>query len=730
MQNLAIASTLITHEYPSALLSANAFDGTGPNLLCEEIPQEWVGKLLDTSPEYAQWIRLASLRILMSPLGWKLMSPPGGVSADIIKLIGLPNFNEVVTTHGPGVARSATLAIMEKLEPLLPSPIVFGDKLQRNLNDLGKIVGLNETEEAVLGLAILFHVEPAIILVEDFLGMDLPAHAIPGIFATALGISPLEVKQALSGSSRLNTSGLLTLDASNGSTCISLHLDLISKSFATKMGNGEPISEVFGSMIRKASSCELTKDDYPHIDTQIELAIACLKAGAQGLGKAPTILLWGPAGVGKTSLARLLAEQAQLNASEIPETNENHTPMSPLRRARATRFAQALFKHNAREVLILDECEEIILAQSPDSDETITKSWINQFIENPSAPPTIFIANAINWDAATLRRFDLCIEVPIPPRPQRIRIIEDVCGGALSARTIQSIADERDLPPAIIAKAGRIARQTSESGTLPASIEETTLLVLNQHQAASGRRPIVVPEENGMGSGFDPRFSRTSHDLSQLRMGLLETRSARILADGPPGTGKTSLGKWLADALGQPLMRLKGSDLLDKYVGGVEQKTRAAFETAQRDGALLQIDEIETFIQDRGRAEHHWQISQVNEFLTSLDTFEGIFIATTNHAKGLDPACQRRFDLRIQFDYPDRETLRELYDQLATLLCLESPAASDYLHLDEIGRLTPGDFATARRRSRLIPIRSHADLLIQLRACAEWKPGSSRRIGF
>lgn len=319
MTNVAFASNLFSQESSSPRKEVDGVDSATPQLQVEDAPLELHARLLDYSSDYAQWIRLISLRVMTSSLGWKIMSSPGiAPGADLASMAGLLNLNEIVTTQGAALARTAVMTILQNIESSLPCPIIFSEKLNSNLAELGKMVGLNAIEEAVLGLAILFHAEPAVMAIEEFLGLDVQANAVPGVFASALGISIAEVKQAFSSSSRLSSSGLLSLDINNNSTCLSLHLDFISKSFASRMLHGEPISKVFGSMVRPAPTSSLNLEDYDHIEEGLNLAIACLKNWSPASNEPMTILFYGPAGSGKTSLARLLAQYSDFHANEIP----------------------------------------------------------------------------------------------------------------------------------------------------------------------------------------------------------------------------------------------------------------------------------------------------------------------------------------------------------------------------------------------------------------------------
>ena len=81
----------------------------------------------------------------------------------------------------------------------------------------------------------------------------------------------------------------------------------------------------------------------------------------------------------------------------------------------------------------------------------------------------------------------------------------------------------------------------------------------------------------------------------------------------------------------------------------MRQNIAKAFSEAEQKGAILVLDEVDSFLQDRSGAYHSWEVTQVNEMLTQMESFQGIFIATTNFMTNLDKASIRRFDMKIEF---------------------------------------------------------------------------------
>ena len=86
-------------------------------------------------------------------------------------------------------------------------------------------------------------------------------------------------------------------------------------------------------------------------------------------------------------------------------------------------------------------------------------------------------------------------------------------------------------------------------------------------------------------------------------------------------------------------------------MGEAEKNIRAAFEYSEESGSLLVIDEIDTFLFPRNQARQSRELSQVKEFLTSLESYQGLFIGTTNILERLDPAVLRRFHHKVELRY-------------------------------------------------------------------------------
>ena len=131
------------------------------------------------------------------------------------------------------------------------------------------------------------------------------------------------------------------------------------------------------------------------------------------------------------------------------------------------------------------------------------------------------------------------------------------------------------------------------------------------------------------------------------------------------------------------------------WVGETEKNIAESFQQAETERAILLIDEVEGFLQDRRAARYSWEVTGVNEMLTWMESFPGVFIASTNLRDNLDQAALRRFDLKIKFDYLLPRQSQALLESYCNILYLDTPNDALAVRLGQLNNVTPGDFAAS-----------------------------------
>lgn len=130
--------------------------------------------------------------------------------------------------------------------------------------------------------------------------------------------------------------------------------------------------------------------------------------------------------------------------------------------------------------------------------------------------------------------------------------------------------------------------------------------------------------------------------------------TTRMLLHGPSGTGKTSVAKAIATAVGLPFVLARISELKDSYVGETEKKIDKLFKTAASSPCVLCLDEIDSIGSSRfsgGKsAADKMSASAVSAMLMALDAteeMETILVCTTNALGELDRALVRRLGAQV-----------------------------------------------------------------------------------
>ena len=157
------------------------------------------------------------------------------------------------------------------------------------------------------------------------------------------------------------------------------------------------------------------------------------------------------------------------------------------------------------------------------------------------------------------------------------------------------------------------------------------------------------------------------------------------------------------------------------------------FEEAQAEGALLLLDEADSFLRSRQRAERSYEVTEVNEMLQGMERFGGLFVCTTNLFDELDEAALRRFTFKVRFK-PLAAAQREAMF-VAEALGGDGAAlsAEQRTRLAALDQLAPGDFAAVQRQVEILGTAFEADeFLAQLESEHRVKPGVRQRraIGF
>ena len=181
-----------------------------------------------------------------------------------------------------------------------------------------------------------------------------------------------------------------------------------------------------------------------------------------------------------------------------------------------------------------------------------------------------------------------------------------------------------------------------------------------------------------------------------------------------------------------PFILRRASDILSKWLGESEQNIANMFAEAIQQNAVLIMDEADSFLADRKFATQSWEVTQVNELLTQLEAFNGIFICTTNLMERLDPATLRRFAFKVKFDYLTPSQCWDMFNKELTRLGCDSSIDNELKgKVCNLSKLAPGDFSVANRQFFILdqPITAEALYKVLFEEC-HLKGNPSKAIGF
>lgn len=455
--------------------------------------------------------------------------------------------------------------------------------------------------------------------------------------------------------------------------------------------------ELMQSLLPMSATPKLETSAFIYMEADFQRALNWIQFAHQRQSVGVNILLHGVAGTGKTEFARLLCAQSNSVASELVCVDERGRSATLKERLAGFNIAQIHLKQMQSPVLIVDEAEDIFPARASVlwSDADYSKAWMNRLLEN-NCVPAIWISNNVSEiDPAYLRRFGMTIEFKQPPKLYREQWLRQASQGIpLSEKSIATLASDDKLNVAHIEQIIRVASECNNDQ--PEKIESTVVDMMQRTRKLFGAN--AMPPVSQLCSNYHLDWLNIEgvQDIAALVSALKLKGKGRLCFYGVPGSGKTQLAQYIADQLNKPLHAQRVSDLSSMWVGEAEKNIAKAFEQAQAEGAVLLLDECDSFLKDRAGAERNWQQTQTNEFLQQMERFSGIFIATTNFYDLLDPAILRRFQFKLNFQALTLEQRITVFSFYFPYFAVDNYSRSQLMLMEG---LVPADFALVAEQS-------------------------------
>jgi transitional endoplasmic reticulum ATPase len=168
-----------------------------------------------------------------------------------------------------------------------------------------------------------------------------------------------------------------------------------------------------------------------------------------------------------------------------------------------------------------------------------------------------------------------------------------------------------------------------------------------------------------------------------------------ILLNGPPGTGKTTIAKVIANEANLAFFALQTNEVVSKWVGESEKNLTKLFNAASRSApAVIFIDEVDSIAKNRSEGNAQHADNLLNHLLQLMDGViqrEGVYIiAATNRADLVDPALKRggRLNKTIEVPLPNSQARSKLF-----ALYLSKLPIGGVVNIDALAQATEGKCA-------------------------------------
>lgn len=608
--------------------------------------------------------------------------------------------------------------------------------IYKNIEYLGDFICLNQAEKTLLFFAVLLRFfSPLKKYLSEF-NLESSSHEPFEIeelamltISTMLNIDVNNISKALQPTGKLHQ--ICGLELSDDIICdksidnvfnISRHINHV----LTQVHNNR--DALIAKILQKTSPPKLDISDFPHAAKHVDVLTRFLSGAIAKQEKGVNILIHGKPGTGKTELASSLASAINAKLFSVPCTTRMGGQMERKDRFFAYKLCQSVVSSEDKCIILFDEVEDVFV---DDYSESSGKAWVNSILES-NAVPAIWLTNSIDdIDQAYLRRFDYVLEMPEVTHEVRRVVAERYFGGlSVDSAWIKNLSMQDAISPAQIEKAARVTSLVVDDKT-EFCLEKIAETVLECSANALGGK--LSLSTNSVANSYDLAYLNTSIDVCNMIEGLKTYPKATFCFYGAPGTGKTALAKHMAERLGKKLMVKRASDITSRFIGGSERNIAQMFRQASDENSVLLLDEADTFLFDRRDAKNSWEVSTVNEMLTWMEDFNGIFICTTNLIEKLDQAALRRFAFKVKFDYLKPEQKRKLFKQELLRLNPKFNEVDEAIlrKVETLPSLAPGDFSVvSRQRAVLGRAPSPSDMFDVLQAECIAKGSTSEKIGF
>ena len=458
------------------------------------------------------------------------------------------------------------------------------------------------------------------------------------------------------------------------------------------------------------------------------------------------ILLYGPPGCGKTLLAKVIASESDANMYSIngPEIMNKYYGETEAKLRDI--FKEA--KDNSPSIIFIDEIDAI----APKREEAygdVEKRVVAQLLalmDGLDDRGNVIVLGATNRpdsvDPALRRpgRFDREFEISVPNEDGRLEILEIHTRGM----PISDDIDLKDLSSELYGYTGADIKSLCKEAALKSIrrylpeidletekisskvLQSMQIKLIDFYDAMQDVVPTAMREFyverpkvwwQDVGGLEDNKKALTDNLITAMKepskftkMGIRPPKGALIY--GPPGCGKTLLGRALATETGANMILVRGPEILSKWLGESEKAIREIFRKAKAASPCVIIfDELDSLARIKS-GENGGSETLLSQLLTEIE--EGtssrvVVIGITNRPDVVDNSLLRtgRLDLVLYVPPPDEKGRLEII----RILTRKMPLAND-VKLQEIAITTQNysgaDLAALCREAAIEAMRNNS----------------------